>query len=74
MNTVIRFLTDYQGRLTDNVHFDRAGDIVDRYNVSTCLLLVEAGVAEYVVADDAPPVEEPTEAPQPKRTRKKATA
>lgn len=51
MDSVIKFLVDYRGRLTDDAHFDTAGSIVDRYSLSTCLLLVEAGVAEWVVQE-----------------------
>lgn len=66
---VIKFLHDYQGRLTDNANFDKAGDVVERYNLSTCLLLVEAGVAEWAEQEDAP-----TEAQPVKRTRKTKAA
>jgi len=53
MNGVIRFTTDYRGPLTDDAHFDQVGSIVDRYSVSTCSLLVDAGVAEWVGDDSA---------------------
>lgn len=53
MNGVIRFLTDYRGPLTDDTHFDQAGSIVERYSVSICSLLVDAGVAEWVEDDSA---------------------
>lgn len=68
---VIKFSQDYQGRLTDNANFDKAGDVVERYNLSTCLLLVEAGIAEWVEqpAEDAPTEEQPV-----KRTRKAKAA
>ncbi len=78
MDNVIKFTTDYQGRLTDDAHFDHAGDIVDRYNLSTCLLLVEAGVAEWVPSTssgtelvEAAPVTESVEV-KPRRGRPKA--
>ena len=53
MNGVIRFLTDYRGPLTNDAHFDQVGSIVERYSVSTCSLLVEAGVAEWAEDDSA---------------------
>lgn len=79
MDAVIRFLTDYRGPVTEDQHFDRAGDIVDRYNLSTCVLLVEMGVAEWVFpqTEDEPAEETPVtvvEMPKPKRGRKPKAA
>lgn len=68
MDAVIRFLIDYRGPLTEDTHFDQAGSIVDRYNLSTCSLLVDAGFAEWVAS-------EPINAPLPaKRGRKPKAA
>lgn len=69
MNASVRFLTDYRGRLTDDAHYDVAGSVVDRYSLSTCSLLVEAGVAEWVEPDTVEP-----ESVKPKRGRKAKAA
>lgn len=65
MNAVVRFLTDYQGPITDDSHFDTAGSVVDRYTLSTCSLLVDAGIAEWIEPELAS-----LEEIKPKRGRK----
>lgn len=71
MSAVIRFLEDYQGSLTDNAHFNQQGQVVDWLPFPTCVLLVEAGKAEWAeieLPEFEPEVE--SVATKPKRGRK----